>query len=99
VSGKGDALPWASVHPGGAYAVEAQRFGTCITVAARVAAEASASGIWTTPVGSGLVEGSGPHFENAHRAVAETAVGARRNEPAPPDTGWNMTLPRSRTRM
>jgi class 3 adenylate cyclase len=99
VTGKGDARLRAGVHPGEAYAVEGQLFGTCVTVAARVAAEASASEILTTPVVSGLVEGSGFHFENAHSSVVETTVGARRIEPARSDTSWNMTLPRFRTRV
>ena len=64
-----------------------------------MAPEASASEILTTRVVSGLFEGSGFQLENAHRSVVETAVGARRNEPARSDTSWNMTLPRFRTRV
>jgi pimeloyl-ACP methyl ester carboxylesterase len=64
------------VHSGEAYEVDDQLFGTCVTIAARVAAEASASEILTTPVVSGLVEGSGFGFEDAHTAELK-GIGSR----------------------
>ncbi len=64
------------MHSGEAYEVEGQLFGTCVTMAARVAAEASASEILTTAVVSGLVEGSGFQFESAHSADLK-GVGSR----------------------
>ena len=47
------------VHAGEAYEVDEQLFGTCVTVAARVSAEASDNEILTTEVVTGLLEGSG----------------------------------------
>src|SRR5262249_10028894 len=45
----------AGVHAGEAYAVEAQLFGTCVTVAARVSAQARAGEIFTTETVQDLV--------------------------------------------
>ena len=66
----------AGVHSGEAYEVEQQLFGTCVTVAARVSAEAGASEVLTTGVVSGLVEGSGFQFEDAHSAELK-GIGTR----------------------
>ncbi|MEE8312155.1 MAG: adenylate/guanylate cyclase domain-containing protein, partial [Candidatus Binatia bacterium] len=66
----------AGVHSGEAYEVEKQLFGTCVNVAARVAAEAAAGEILTTQVVSGLVEGSAFSFEDAGSADL-TGVGVR----------------------
>jgi pimeloyl-ACP methyl ester carboxylesterase len=55
----------AGVHAGEAYTVEDQLFGTCVTVAARVAAHASAGELLTTETVSDLVAGSGFSFRDA----------------------------------
>ena len=67
----------AGVHAGEAYTVEDQLFGTCVTVAARVAAQAGAGELLTTETVSDLVSGSGFTFCDA--GVRELkGVGPRR---------------------
>jgi class 3 adenylate cyclase len=55
----------AGVHAGEAYTVEDQLFGTCVTVAARVAAQASSGELFTTETVQDLVAGSGFSFRDA----------------------------------
>jgi pimeloyl-ACP methyl ester carboxylesterase len=55
----------AGVHAGEAYMVEDQLFGTCVTVAARVAAAAGAGALLTTETVQDLVAGSGFSFHDA----------------------------------
>jgi class 3 adenylate cyclase len=55
----------AGVHAGEAYTVEDQLFGTCVTVAARVAAQAGAGELLTTETVQDLVAGSGFTFRDA----------------------------------
>jgi pimeloyl-ACP methyl ester carboxylesterase len=67
----------AGVHSGEAYTVEDQLFGTCVTVAARVAAKAGAGELLTTETVQDLVAGSGFAFRDA--GVAELkGLGSRR---------------------
>jgi pimeloyl-ACP methyl ester carboxylesterase len=55
----------AGVHSGEAYTVEDQLFGTCVTVAARIAARAGAGELLTTETVQDLVAGSGFSFRDA----------------------------------
>jgi class 3 adenylate cyclase len=55
----------SGVHAGEAYTVEDQLFGTCVTVAARVAAQAGAGELFTTETVQDLVAGSGFSFRDA----------------------------------
>jgi pimeloyl-ACP methyl ester carboxylesterase len=55
----------AGVHAGEAYTVEGQLFGTCVTVAARVAAHAGPNELFTTETVSDLVAGADFAFRDA----------------------------------
>ena len=55
----------AGLQAGEVYQVGARLFGICVTVAARVAAQAGAGEILSTEVVRGLVEGSGLAFADA----------------------------------
>jgi pimeloyl-ACP methyl ester carboxylesterase len=55
----------AGAHAGEAYTVEGQLFGTCVTVAARVAARAGPGELFTTETVQDLVAGSGFSFRDA----------------------------------
>lgn len=55
----------AGVHAGEVYEVEDQLFGACVTVAARVAAQAEADELLTTETVQDLVAGSGFEFRDA----------------------------------
>jgi class 3 adenylate cyclase len=67
----------AGVHAGEAYTVEDQLFGTCVTVAARVAARAGAGELLTTETVQDLVAGSGFSFRDAGTAELK-GLGPRR---------------------
>jgi len=67
----------AGVHAGEAYTVEDQLFGTCVTVAARVAAQARPDELLTTETVQDLVAGSSFTFRDAG-APELKGLGARR---------------------
>jgi class 3 adenylate cyclase len=67
----------SGVHAGEAYTVEDQLFGTRVTVAARVAAQAGAGELFTTETVQDLVAGSGFSFRDAGTFELK-GLGARR---------------------
>ncbi len=67
----------AGVHAGEAYQMGEALSGTCVNIASRVSAAASASEILTTEVVRGMVEGSGFSFDD-HGEVDLKGIGPRR---------------------